>query len=167
MAGVGLHLGGFQSGLSTCLPSRVVAGLVPATSIVDARCDERVFGEEDAQVGATCFTLPDTVCGQGGAAFRIRTSSKAAGRRRSVEGRAWHAPYALFLPYRMADARLSASLPCSTVRFLPTHAGPAVLPDRNRSLPLCTEFTKLAAGAASAGNVMFSDLRRASAPPGA
>src|SRR5206468_2029944 len=50
---------------------------------------------------------------------------------------------------------------------LPTHAGPAVLPDRNRSLPVCTEFTKLAAGADSAGKVMFSDLRRASAPAGA
>jgi hypothetical protein len=42
-----------------------------------------------------------------------------------------------------------------------------VLPDKNKSLPVCTEFTKLAAGAASGGKVMFSALRRASAPAGA
>ena len=36
-----------------------------------------------------------------------------------------------------------ASLP------LPAHAGPGVLPDRNSSLPACTELTKFAAGAAS------------------
>ena len=65
----------------------------------------------------------------------------------------------------MRPACRAASLPCSTERTLPslplpTHAGPAVLPDRNKSLPVCTEFTKLAAGAASGGEVMLSAALR-------
>src|SRR3954451_8166448 len=55
------------------------------------------------------------------------------------------------------------------VRSLPTlplsgHCPPGVLPERNSNLPAWTELTKLAAGAWSAGNVMFNCFSRASAP---
>src|SRR5262245_5261144 len=58
---------------------------------------------------------------------------------------------------------------CSTVRSLPTfplsgHWAPGVLPDRNSNFPVCTAFTKLAAGTESGGKVMFSSFSRASAP---
>jgi hypothetical protein len=68
--------------------------------------EDGVFGKENTRVGAvitTGFALPTQYAAQGGAAFRILASSKAAGGRRSVEGGAWHALYTLLLAYRIGS----------------------------------------------------------------
>jgi len=49
-------------------------------------------------VNATLCPASVQNAARGGAAFRILTSSKAAGGRRSVESGAWHEPYTLSLP---------------------------------------------------------------------